>query len=436
MSYAPQPPIPTSLVKSCEKLIASGHSPALVHAGAVAQHAASVGLTNGDARSALRAMSELHESLRPFGAYADELPQSIIDLWSSNHLITDTKQVAWYSYPLGDLYQSISTEARKGRALCQTPYFVGQLLVDVAVGRALRITERPLVIDPSCGTGHLLVESASKLLLKLNHPYWTSQQEQVLSAMSCIHGVDLDQYAALIASYRLLVLAWSRLSHYGGTDQLKDVPINVSSANSLLADNEPILQRSKYHAVVANPPYIVVADSDLREAIRAKYKSVCHGKYSLALPFTVLMTELLVPGGWCAQITTNAWMKREYGAKFVESYLSKLELEYVIDSSGAYIPGHGTPTCILVHRNAPASGKPVFTVMGKRGEPSTPVDPSKGEVWSSIERAVRERESWAKFASYALPEEQPETPAAQSPIRSQSAQVSIFDMLAAEELSA
>ncbi len=50
-------------------------------------------------------------------------------------------------------------------------------------------------------------------------------------------------------------------------------------------------------------------------------------------------------------------MKREFGKKLIESFFPTVDLTHVIDTSGAYIPGHGTPTTILFgrHREAVAS---------------------------------------------------------------------------------
>ena len=47
---------------------------------------------------------------------------------------------------------------------------------------------------------------------------------------------------------------------------------------------------------------------------------------------------------------------------------------HVIDTSGAYIPGHGTPTVILFGGIRPAVAMDRPTVMGIQGEPSTPGD--------------------------------------------------------------
>jgi hypothetical protein len=125
---------------------------------------------------------------------------------------------------------------------------------------------------------------------------------------------------------------------------------------------------------------------------------VCHGKYSLALPFHQLFHELLVPGGWCAQLTGNAFMKREFGRPYVERYLPRIDLQWVIDTSGVYLPGHGTPTVILVDRNRPPSSPTVRAIQGVKGEPSKPADPARGLVWMEIQTAVRERLAFDQFA--------------------------------------
>lgn len=392
MTLARQPAIERPLLRACEK-VAKGLSQQTraaiwIHLGALVAHARLVGLTAApELRSALAEVEAIHPALHGLSKFADGMTadeeRCIEALWSEQSLPEETY---WYGYALGDLYQSISSEAREKRALCQTPYWVSELLFEIAYRRAEESWPMPGVIDPSCGTGHLLVEALDRKLA-LSTP---------AVALSQVTGVDLDPYAAMIARYRLLVLAVLAGVRRGSLECLREWPVRVGVADSLL-DKHPLLERGQYHVVIANPPYIVPKEAKQREAIRARYREVCTGKYSLALPFTVLMTELAVEGGYIAQLTTNAWMKREYGKHFVERYLPRYELVWIINSAGAYIPGHGTPTCILVHRNQPASGAAVQTILSKRGEPSTPADPSKGFVWSAIREAVYGFEADERF---------------------------------------
>jgi hypothetical protein len=64
--------------------------------------------------------------------------------------------------------------------------------------------------------------------------------------------------------------------------------------------------------------------------------------------------------------------------------LPRLDLTHLVDCSGAYIPGHSTPTVILFGRNRAPISEFVRAVMGIRGEPVAPKDPARGLVWSAI----------------------------------------------------
>ena len=55
------------------------------------------------------------------------------------------------------------------------------------------------------------------------------------------------------------------------------------------------LLRQHYHAVVGNPPYIVVKDKALNELYRSRFKT-CKGKYSLGVPFTEKFWNLAIRG--------------------------------------------------------------------------------------------------------------------------------------------
>src|SRR5208282_670908 len=144
-----------------------------------------------------------------------------------------------------------------------------------------------------------------------------------------------------------------------------------------------LLKPGSYHAVVANPPYITPKDRALNLAYRESYFT-CHMKYSLAVPFLERIVSLASEGGFTGQITANSFMKREFGKKLIEEFFPRVDLTHVIDTSGAYIPGHGTPTVILFARaRRPVSGT-VRAVLGTKGEPATPEDASQGLVWRSI----------------------------------------------------
>src|ERR1700733_6236510 len=231
-------------------------------------------------------------------------------------------------------------------------------------------------------------------------------------------GVDLNPFAVEIARFRLLLAALlaageTRLVaapdfrfslavgdslfhgiHFfrrefdgiaGGFNRRR--PHHYEIEDTIALDN--ILGR-QYHAVVGNPPYITPKDSAMRDAYREIYSESCYRSYALSVPFIERFFDLAQHGtrdeisGFVGLIVSNSFMKREFGLKLIEIVLPRLDLTHVVDCSGAYIPGHGTPTAILFGRNRTPLASVVRTVRGVRGEPAAPEDPARGFVWSAI----------------------------------------------------
>lgn len=344
-------------------------------------------------------------------------------------LIHDFTDPTWDTRFLGDLYQDLSESARKKFALLQTPDFVEEFILDRTLEPAIeefglspRVSDSEpqssatfKMIDPACGSGHFLLGAFPRLLDRWQRKEpGTNIRELTQRALNSIHGVDINPYAVAIARFRLL-LAATKACAIGRLSQAPGFQINVICGDSLLhaplrtgqqlldfelisnadefdhvynTEDLQLLKRTlaanQYHAVVANPPYIIVRDAKVNKAYRQRY-STCAGKYSLAVPFLERCFRCAVPGGFVGQITTNAFMKRKFGKVLVESYLPSLDLFLIVDASGAYIPGHGTPTVLLFGRNQKPISTVVRCVRGLRAEPETPAEPARGLVWSEIE---------------------------------------------------
>lgn len=235
--------------------------------------------------------------------------------------------------------------------------------------------------------------------------------------------MDVNPYAVAIARFRLLLMAMQA----EGIKRLADAPayrIHLAVGDSLMhgrpggdqlslgwrdvdhayhAEDRPALQQllapGRYHAVVANPPYITPKDRALNEEYRRRYPKVCHMKYSLAVPFMQRLFDLACAGGYTGQITANSFMKREFGKKLIEQFFPTVDLTHVIDTSLAYIPGHGTPTVILLGRNRSATSTVLRAAMGIKREDRQPANPARGLVWSSIVTQVDHAGSQSDFIS-------------------------------------
>lgn len=343
---------------------------------------------------------------------------------------------------LGDLYQDLSDFAKKRYALLQTPDFVEEFILDYTLDPALDTfgLEGFRLIDPTCGSGHFLLGAFRRILDRSQReaPPGVPVKELVKRAIESVYGVDINPFAVAISRFRLLVAAMVAC----GRSRLVDVPVfemHIAPANSLLcrpsadeariqqrrndrlfcqmADGEGIQERLefqaeheraqlilglRYHAVVGNPPYIAVKDAAERERIKALYAS-CFKKWTLSVPFTERFFELAQSAtgrsreeaGFVGFINSNNFTKREFGKGLIEGttqgktkvpgLLSSIDLSHVIDTSGCYIPGHGTPTVILFGRNRRGNPTvPVRTVMGIRGEPGRPADAANGQVWRAL----------------------------------------------------
>lgn len=336
---------------------------------------------------------------------------------------------------LGDLYQDLSEHARKTYALLQTPEFIESFILDRTLEPAIETfgLAEVRMIDPTCGSGHFLLGAFRRLL-----EHWqraepaTEVTELVRRSLDAVHGVDLNPFAVAIARLRLLIAAVRAC----GLDRLTDAPrfpIHVAVGDSLLhgprfgrltgnfteftsefslghlysyeiSDDLRSILGQQYHAVVGNPPYITPKDKALNAAYRQRFAS-CHREYALTVPFMERLVELAMEGqggqaaGFVGQITSNSFMKREFGKKLIEEFLPRWDLTHVINTSGAYIPGHGTPTVILLLRHqAPRCAK-VRAVLGIRGEPTTPADPVRGLVWSAIAKQLDHAGSESEFVS-------------------------------------
>jgi hypothetical protein len=379
-----------------------------------------------------------HNPVWRYGISGD-VAKELIAFWcqvvpETGELVHDFTDVTWNTRFLGDLYQDLSEDIRKRYALLQTPEFVEEFILDRTLEPAIEVfgLKDVRLIDPTCGSGHFLLGAFQRLLRRwFRVEPGTVERELVQRALDAVYGVDINPYAVAIARFRLLIAALQA----SRVDKLQHAPgfrLNVTVGDSLLhgrrfdelgikgetrrveglrhvydvedLDELNHILGQQYHAVVGNPPYITVKEQGQNQAYRSRYPT-CHQKYSLAVPFTERFFNLAiygydaVPAGYVGMITANSFMKREFGKKLIEEFFPRIDLTHVIDTSGAYIPGHGTPTVILFGRHRAPVSHEVRAALGIRGEPSTPDDPAHGKVWRSIVEYVDKGNMQNEFVS-------------------------------------
>ena len=329
---------------------------------------------------------------------------------------------------LGDLYQDLSDHAKKTYALLQTPEFVEEFILDRTLTPAIAEfgVNGLRLIDPTCGSGHFLLGAFHRIAAEIeaSEPGLPARQ-RIQRALASVNGVDLNPFAVAIARFRLTIAA---LRAAGDTrlTAAPDYRLNLAIGDSLLGASgtqdvldltgennggfeyasedleqfHGILTHGRYHVVVGNPPYIVPKDPAASAAYRKAYPT-CHRQYALSVPFMELFFRLAKRqgadggAGHVGQITANSFMKREFGKKLIEEFLSgrdlvnPVDLTEVIDTADARIPGHGTPTVILIGRRRQSDpAAPIRAVLGVRGDNAPPAPTGETVVWREMVHGI------------------------------------------------
>ncbi|WP_105973301.1 BREX-2 system adenine-specific DNA-methyltransferase PglX [Streptomyces geranii] len=324
---------------------------------------------------------------------------------------------------LGDLYQDVSETSRKSYALVRTPDFIVDLVLDLSVDPAIAEFGPPGFrgIDPACGSGTFALGFFERLLAawRVEEPA-TPDHVLIRRTLDSVHGCDVNPFAVSITRFRLLMAAL-RASGHRALSELSGHVINVAVGDALLdgrgapgesalsfpggregesggmmedvdyfSESCDLLGRNSYHVVISEPPFVAERDKAKSVAYREAY-DVGSGMSPLSVFFAERMFQLAVrkiggtSAGYVGQYTSSSFITRDFGEKLIEEFLPRVALTHVIDTSGVYAPGHGTPTLILVGRNDPTrSDTRVRSVLGVRGEPKQPTDPAEGIVWKAV----------------------------------------------------
>jgi hypothetical protein len=368
----------------------------------------------------------------------DEVPlpdeDGCVALWNLwHHPNRDGEVYIWDgdgfdSHFLGELYQALDADIRKRYALLQTPPFVRDYILDHTLTPALADFDPATlhaagqtfrVIDPTCGSGHFLIGAFQRLA-----NYWHDQQglwewQACERALEGVWGCDINPHAVEIAAFRLLLEVVARTG-VKDLERLAALKLHLRTMDSLIPwegavgqidlytgkdrldtyatskqrdENASFLKR-QFHVVVGNPPYITPKDAQKRDDYRIFWPHSAAGKYALSAPFAERFFQLCCTEGFVGQITSNSFMKRRFGKKLVETSFPKWDLTMVVDTSGARIPGHGTPTVVIFGRSAPPSSNTVAVIAGMRGEPRHATGHPHGIVWQSLVSASSDPNSW------------------------------------------
>jgi type I restriction-modification system DNA methylase subunit len=240
------------------------------------------------------------------------------------------------------------------------------------------------VLDPACGSGAFLVEvfnylqnewlDLSQTLQKLGDNAenglfsYANLYKDILQ--NNIFGVDLNSESVQITKLSL----WLKTAN--SRDELTTLDHNIKVGNSLI-DNTSFDAKAfdwqkefpqvfcnssteggfakGFDVVVGNPPYVrQELFSNLKPALQQKY-AVYTGVADLYCYFYEQATNLLKANGKLGFITSNKWMRANYGEPLRKFILANTKIESFVDLGGQEIfKGVGVDANIIVYQKTPA----------------------------------------------------------------------------------
>lgn len=203
------------------------------------------------------------------------------------------------------------------------------------------------IVDPAMGCGHFLVEAAhfitGRILCRFDGLLAGDIKRHVL--WHCIHGVDLDPLAAMLARMSLWLDAGCAdlpLASLDGTLRVGD---------SLL-DASVIPWAGEYDAVIGNPPYSGHKGDFDATPLRERF-TVCRDYANPATAFCELATRLVRPGGrWGLVIPKSIQYVQAWSD--ARTLLSRENrLERLVDASEAFGDVLLEQTVVIGRRSPP-----------------------------------------------------------------------------------
>ena len=207
--------------------------------------------------------TSLHE-----GMPSEDACRALVAWWSdgapSLAYECETGPASITGWLVGDLLQALSDTRREGNALCQTPWWIADGIIDrtlIPAAREFRKEEALPAIDPTCGTGHFLIRlvdyqwelyttgaMASRQMRAPGVSGWTpvGPEEAIRRILTGITGVELDPLTTAVARLRMVVTVAHKMHGAGlleGPLRLDTIPDTVRPrvmvGDSLLAGKVP-----------------------------------------------------------------------------------------------------------------------------------------------------------------------------------------------------
>jgi type I restriction-modification system DNA methylase subunit len=198
------------------------------------------------------------------------------------------------------------------------------------------------ILDPSCGSGIFLIESAKHLLQlnKILHPKLTESELKQKIVNDNIYGIELDKTAQMVAKLKLLNWINSKNPLAIPNDQENfDIETAANLTFRINIDHAEFLldfTGRDYDLIIGNPPFIEnkkILDHNYKKKISSAFQSA-YRLFDLSILFLEKSMDILKPNqGYLSLIMPNKFLSAEYGSKIRKMIFDHSRLIELIDLS-------------------------------------------------------------------------------------------------------
>lgn len=199
--------------------------------------------------------------------------------------------------------------------------WVVEFILDLAGYRADANLVDAFAIEPAAGNGAFLLPMVRRLLVSCRR-----QGRPIMACQASLVALELD--TATATETRQRVRAALIADGVAPDDAAALATAWIRAADALL--EMPRLPPADF--VIGNPPYTRLEDVDAATMARyrAAYRTMV-GRADLYIPFFEAALTQLKPGGVCAYICADRWMRNQYGAELRRLVTTACGVEAVVE---------------------------------------------------------------------------------------------------------
>lgn len=317
------------------------------------------------------------------------------------HLIEQLSAYDWNSLTddvLGSIFEHlIPREEQILLGQFYTPRPVADLLAALTIDG-----ERPLILDPGCGSGTFLMSAYGYLA----HSAHLSHQD----LLSIIWGFDISPFAAELAVINLYRQNMSEFENFPRIvpgnffDRIPGQTIEFPAPRVTLGTNKIPVPIPIFDCVIGNPPYL---RSQNQDDLDPKYRTKLLGsavaagikappKTDLFAFFIYHASRFMKEGSRLGFVTPASWLTADYATSLQEALLGSIRLVTVIASNAeSFFPQVDINTVLLVAENidgdANEDSEPIRFVTLKKSISS--LTSGKDDYWTRVIKLAHEIES-------------------------------------------